>query len=124
MHDKGIVFFDGYCHLCSSLVQWIIRNDPKKQFTFIPLEKISTARHLEKVPEALSSSGETLFLFLDGNAYKRSGAVLRIAVRLRFPWPLLSIFFMVPRFLRDFIYRVIAKNRRRWFGRSMTCYLP
>ena len=68
--------------------------------------------------------GDTVLLWMDGKLYDRSTAALRIALKLRFPWPLLGVFLVVPRFLRDPIYDVVARYRVRWFGRRHTCYLP
>ena len=56
--------------------------------------------------------------------YTRSTAALRIARRLRFPWPLLYAFILVPRPLRDMIYDFIARNRYQWFGKRDTCMMP
>ncbi len=117
MVREGLVLYDGYCNLCSRTVQWIIRNDPGKRFTFTPLP--------EQPPEGANASyGDTVLLELGGKVYDRSAAVLRIAVRLRFPWPLLGLFFVIPRFIRDPFYRVVARNRKRWFGKRSTCYVP
>ena len=54
----------------------------------------------------------------------RSGAALRIARRLRPPWNLAAVFFVIPRFLRDPIYDLIARNRYRWFGKKDECMIP
>ena len=59
-----------------------------------------------------------------GRAYTRSTAALRIARRLRFPWPLLYAFIIVPRPLRDLIYDFIARHRYRWFGKRDACMMP
>ena len=68
--------------------------------------------------------GDTVLLLMNEKIYHRSGAALRIATRLRFPWPLLGIFLLVPPFLRNGIYNLVARNRKRWFGTRSTCYLP
>ena len=138
MEEKWIVMYDGYCNLCSRTVQWIIRNDRKKRFTFEPLKQ---QNHVLPPPDLQNSpiqnpytqesptrnspiQGDTLILSLDEKIYVRSAAVLKIAARLRFPWPLLGVFLVVPRFVRDLLYKVVARNRRRWFGERSTCYIP
>jgi predicted DCC family thiol-disulfide oxidoreductase YuxK len=70
------------------------------------------------------SSGDSVILQIKGRRYERSSAVLRIAVRLRFPWPLLGFFFIVPTFIRDIVYNLVARNRRQWFGRHSACKIP
>ncbi|MFO1489463.1 MAG: DCC1-like thiol-disulfide oxidoreductase family protein [Kiritimatiellia bacterium] len=63
-------------------------------------------------------------LIEDGRAFLESTAALRIARGLRFPWPLLSVLLIVPRVLRDPVYRWIARHRYRWFGRREECWRP
>jgi predicted DCC family thiol-disulfide oxidoreductase YuxK len=60
----------------------------------------------------------------NGSYYTESAAVLRIARRLRFPWPLAYVFILVPKPLRNALYRLVARNRYRWFGRDEECLLP
>jgi predicted DCC family thiol-disulfide oxidoreductase YuxK len=118
MESRWIVGYDGYCNLCSWAVRWIRRNEGKQQFSLVPLQQMQSDS-----PET-SGAPETVLLWINGKAYDRSTAVLRIALKLRFPWPLLGIFLLVPRFLRDPVYDLVARNRKRWFGARSTCYLP
>lgn len=116
--------YDGYCNLCSRTVQWVIRNDRRKRFAFEPLQEADPAILPPGKTEERIVSGDTVVLFMNGRVYDRSTAVLKIVSRLRFPWPILAIFFVVPRVLRDAVYKMVARNRNRWFGRRSTCYLP
>ena len=116
MKGHCLILYDGYCNLCSRTVQWIIRNDSRARFSFLPLQEAK--QEYEKV------EGDTVLLLKDDKEYQRSTAVLMIAVRLRFPWPLLGVFFVVPGFIRDAVYRLVAKNRRQWFGSRSTCFIP
>lgn len=68
-------------------------------------------------------SSDSVQLIMNGKLYERSSAVLRIALRLKFPWPLLGIFFLVPPFIRDRIYMLIALKRRQWFGEETGCVI-
>jgi len=111
MKQSRIIRYDGYCHLCSATVRWVIRRDRKKRFSFRPLENGG-------------SESDTVLLEEDGKLYERSTAVLRIASGLPFPWPLLGVFFLVPRKIRDALYDWVARNRKRWFGTRSTCYIP
>ena len=119
MKGSPIIYYDGYCNLCSRVVRWVVRNDPGKRFRFRPLGPTERKEPAEAAPEE-----ETVILEADGKRYERSSAALRIAMGLRFPWPILGIFLAVPRFLRDPVYRWVARNRTRWFGRREACYLP
>jgi len=110
MKRGGTILYDGYCNLCSRTVKRVIRNDPSSRFSFEPL------------PQEVEA--ESVVLLTGGRRYEKSTAALRIALGLRFPWPLLGIFFLVPRFLRDPVYAWVARNRKRWFGTRDTCYIP
>ena len=130
MDKRWIILYDGYCNLCSSAVQWIVRNDPKRRFTFVPLQHAGGWKELQKVHPGrvvgskARFSEDTVLLWMEGKLYSRSTAALRIAMKLRFPWPVLGIFLLVPKFIRDPVYNLVARNRIRWFGRRHTCYLP
>jgi predicted DCC family thiol-disulfide oxidoreductase YuxK len=63
-------------------------------------------------------------LLAGGRRYERSDAALHIALGLRAPWPLAFAAILIPRRVRDAVYRWIARNRYRWFGRTDTCALP
>jgi len=108
MKESLIVRYDGHCKLCNRSVRWIIRNDVRKRFFLVPLQ---------------SMASDTVQLFMKGKKYERSSAVLQIAIRLRFPWPLLGIFFLVPPCIRDTLYKLVSNNRKRWFGEETGCVI-
>lgn len=119
----SIVLFDGECNLCDASVNFIIANDQKMNFRFASLQS-QTAHDL------LCKSGRTpqeygSVVVIDGERIMTfSSAALFIARHLRFPWPLLSVFTVVPQPARDAVYRYIAAHRYRWFGRRETCRIP
>jgi predicted DCC family thiol-disulfide oxidoreductase YuxK len=128
MGGIGIVFYDGNCRLCSRSVRWVIRNDRRKRFSYSALPAPGRSGRdggTEAAGCMVNRTGEadSVLLFLEGRWYERSSAILQISLRLRFPWPLLGIFFIVPRSLRDAIYNLVARNRKRWFGEQVTCYI-
>ncbi len=120
---KSIVLIDGVCHLCQGLVRFIIPRDPKARFLFAPLQS-ETAGGMLSAGGLGSDQLNTVVLVENGTCYTESAAVLRIARGLRFPWPAAYIFILVPRPLRDALYRLVARNRYRWFGRDEQCLLP
>lgn len=120
---KSIVLIDGVCHLCQGLVRFIIPRDPKAGFLFAPLQSEAAGRMLSAGGLG-SEQLNTVVLVENGTCYTESAAVLRIARGLRFPWPAAYIFILVPRPLRDALYRLVARNRYRWFGRDEQCLLP
>jgi predicted DCC family thiol-disulfide oxidoreductase YuxK len=123
--SRPVVLFDGVCNLCNSAVQWLIARDPEGRFAFASLQ--SRAAH-----EVLAAAGvedtsglpDSIVLVDPAGVHVRSAAALRIAGLLGFPYNLARIAFLVPRPLRDAVYRLIARHRYRWFGRRDVCMLP
>lgn len=121
--DTAIVLFDGVCLLCNQTVLFILKRDPKHYFRFGSLQSPKGQELLEQYglpPKALDS----LVLIEQGKVYTYSTAPLRIARKLSLPWPLLTIFLLIPSFIRHPIYRWIAKNRYKWFGKKDQCMPP
>ena len=120
---KIVVLFDGVCNLCNGAVQFIIRRDPSSQCRFASLQSDYGQSQLLKFgldPTKLHS----IIVLENERIYERSDAALKIASRLAGPWPLLKFFGILPRFLRDGVYDVIAKNRYKMFGRKDSCMIP
>lgn len=120
---KPILIFDGVCELCNASVDFIMKWEKSPKLLFTANENLSGKAILEgfgENPEDVS----TVFLVENGKLYKRSTAALRIAKMLRFPWFLFYAFILVPPFIRDFFYKIIAKNRYRWYGKKDSCRIP
>lgn len=119
-----IVLFDSSCRLCNASVRFICQRDPKGQFVFVPL---SSERARMLVPPNLTGDGtgtDGSVVLIDGeHVYTRSTAALRIARRLRFPWYLLYAAILIPRPIRDAVYRRIAAARYRILARRAACEL-
>ena len=120
---SSIILFDGVCNLCNRSVQFILRRDPRGRFRFAAIQSEAGQRILRE--RGLPAEGVGSIVLLEGGVlYTKSTAGLRIARGLTPPWPLLSLFLIVPRFLRDPVYRLIARNRYRFFGKQEACMLP
>ncbi len=119
-----IVLFDGVCNFCSGTVNFLIERDPEGHLRFASLQ--SEVGHALAARAGIDADDlDTLVLVEpDGRGRVRSTAALRITRYLRAPWPLLGVFLLVPPFLRDFVYRFVARRRYRWFGKSEVCRLP
>ena len=118
---QKVVLFDGVCNLCNSSVQWLIRHDKNQIFRFASLQSDYAAEHLKNSEYQFIDS----IILLDNNRiYSKSSAVLRILKRLRLPYNLLWVFIIVPPFVRNFVYDVVARNRYNWFGKRETCMMP
>jgi len=119
---RAILLYDGYCKLCGAVVRFVKRHDQRGRITLLLLQS-------EKGKELISNNGidsselSTVVLLIDSQHFVRSEAVLRVFRLLGGGWALLYGFIVVPRFLRDAIYRLVAGIRYRLFGRSDTCHL-
>jgi len=120
---QPLLLFDGECNLCTGSVRFVIKRDPDAIFTFASLQSQIGERLCEQYgidPQKRDS----MVLIDNDKAYVRSNAALRIAGKLRGPCRLAVVFYVVPRFIRDAVYRLIARNRYRWFGKRESCWLP
>ncbi|MEC0128605.1 thiol-disulfide oxidoreductase DCC family protein [Paenibacillus pabuli] len=118
-----IVLVDGVCHFCQGLTKWIIKRDPEGKYHFASLQSDVAKALLEK-GNLSTDSMDTFVLIEDGKYYTRSTAALRLAKGLKFPYPLLYGLIIVPKFIRNAIYNMVARNRYRWFGKDEACMLP
>jgi predicted DCC family thiol-disulfide oxidoreductase YuxK len=120
--DRPVIFFDGVCPLCNRFVDIVLRADRGGVLRFAPLQG-ETARALR--PARSESAEEWSVLYLDEHGlHDQSDAVIQVYRRLGGPWRLLALIRLVPRRIRNPVYRVIARNRYRWFGRRSACRLP
>ena len=120
--EKNILLYDGHCLMCSSLVQWVMKRDKKKSIYFGALQDEKVLPLLKKAPPYMQEA-DSVLLYYEGRFYYRSAAILNLYRLLGFPFSLMAVFFIVPRFIRDFFYKIIAKYRKKWFGSSDACYL-
>lgn len=118
-----LILFDGECNLCNGFVQFVIRRDPGARFRFAALRSAAAQRALESAG-VRGPLPDSVVLVAGGRVRVRSAAALAILRGLGRLWPLLSVFLVVPRPLRDAVYDGIARNRLRWFGRQESCWVP
>ncbi len=122
-HDHPIVLFDGVCNFCDATVNFLIRQDTTAQFRFVPLQEPIGQALLRQL--GLKTNDFDTFLLLDaGQVYQKSTAGLRVLRKLPGAWPVLYGFIVVPAFVRDAVYAVVARNRYRWFGQKTACMIP
>ncbi|XOV91405.1 MAG: thiol-disulfide oxidoreductase DCC family protein [Bacteroidota bacterium] len=118
--QEPVILFDGVCNLCNASVNFIIKRDPGAKFRFASLQSELGAR----LTDSESSNLDTLILVKDKHLYRESGAALRIARELKGGWKLLYLFMIIPAFIRDGVYRWVARNRYKWFGKRAQCMIP
>jgi predicted DCC family thiol-disulfide oxidoreductase YuxK len=119
----AVVLFDGTCAFCEGAVKFIARRDPAGYFRFGASQSPAAAALLA-AHGITRESARSLVLIEDGRVYLRSTASLRVAAHLTWPWSMARVFLVVPRPLRDVVYRVVAAIRHRLAGRSNACEIP
>jgi predicted DCC family thiol-disulfide oxidoreductase YuxK len=112
---KYIILFDGTCKLCNNVVRFISKNDSREIFCFIPLESGKALEYLNRYNKKDVNKGSVL-LIQDEKIFTKSSAVLNILKCLDGLWPLFYVFIIVPGFIRDPVYDLIARYRYKWFG--------
>lgn len=117
--NQKIILFDGVCNLCNDAVNFVIKRDKKNLFKFATLQS-EHAQDFGMDPTKMDS-----IILVDGEKqYSKSSAALHIAKHLSGGYPLLYAFMILPRFIRDWVYDYIAKNRYKWFGKKESCMIP
>ncbi|MEO6404185.1 MAG: thiol-disulfide oxidoreductase DCC family protein [Ferruginibacter sp.] len=123
MNEHPIILFDGICNLCNQAVQFVIKQDKKSIFKFASLQG-HHGQHLLKQYHLSQDDFNSFVLISNNKLYTRSAAALKIARHLTSPANLLYGFIIVPAFIRNAVYNIIAKNRYRWFGKKDECMIP
>ena len=120
--SNPILFFDGVCGLCNSVVDWVLRNDRRGIVLFSPLQG-ETAQ--QRLPDGDRERLDTV-VFIEGDRItRRSTAIVRLLSHLGGVWTVLAwLLWLIPWPLRDVGYRAVSKLRYRLFGKKETCRLP
>jgi len=121
IEGHALILYDGECGFCQFWIQQVLRCDKKAYFLFSPLQA-SWAKPLHSIA-GRSLSLDTVILIQDGRVYKKTRAVFRILGKLKFPINLFRLLLIVPAFICDPIYDLIAA-RRHFIKLSKKCDLP
>lgn len=121
--EKKIILFDGVCNLCNQAVTFIINHDPNDQFRFAALQS-DEGKELLKKYDLDAAAIDSIVLIQDDKAFIKSAAALRIAKNISGLWPGLYAFKVLPKFITDFVYDFVARNRYDWFGKKDNCMVP
>jgi predicted DCC family thiol-disulfide oxidoreductase YuxK len=116
-----VLLFDGVCALCQASVRFVLAHESERRLTFAPLQSNFARRRLAELGIAFSPEPETVYLLDGDRLLTHSDAALAVVRHLNWPWRALMVFHCVPRPIRDAVYRVVARHRYRWFGRTDLC---
>ena len=120
-HD--IILFDAVCVICNGWAKFLIKYDKKIQFKLVSAQsELGTAllKHYQMSTEHYT----TMIVIKDGKLYTESTALLKVMQHLGFPFSLMNAGYFIPRFIRDFLYRLVALNRYKLFGKTDSCLIP
>ncbi len=124
--DRGeppVLVFDGVCLLCSAWVAFVLRHDRSGRIRFAAMQSAAGRNLL--AAHGLDADDPLSFLFVsEGKAHTQSDAILRLVGSFGGVWRIVAALRVLPAFVRDALYRLIARNRYRWFGRRDTCLMP
>ncbi len=121
---QPLYFFDGQCVLCSRFVAFCLKRDPNGRLKFASAQSDLGQRVIIALGLPGDTLDRTILLLEDGEVHSRSTAALRALQHLKGPARWLYPLILVPKFLRDPVYDVVARNRIRWFGRLDSCLVP
>lgn len=122
MNGSPIILFDAECVLCSANAQFVLKHDKAGYFRLASMQgEVGTGLYRDNGLNPLDPS--SMLVVDDGKVRQDSDAVLFIYEALGYPWRLAILFRIVPRFIRDPIYRWIARNRYRLFGKRASCWI-
>lgn len=122
-NNKAIILFDGVCNLCNASVQFVLKHDKNHHFVFAALQSDVARDILLHYPEKITEK-DSILLIQEHKIYSESTAALLIAKRFTGFWKIFQVFWIVPKSIRDYAYKFIAKHRYRWFGKKEQCMIP
>jgi predicted DCC family thiol-disulfide oxidoreductase YuxK len=118
-----ILIFDGVCNLCNGMVQFFIKNDKQKKLRFASLQSEFGQQVLKQ--NGLNIDQFDTFIFIENDIlYTKSDAGLKVFRTLGGIWRFMYVFILLPKFFRDWVYSLIAKNRYKLFGKQESCWIP
>ncbi|MEO8666385.1 MAG: thiol-disulfide oxidoreductase DCC family protein [Ignavibacteria bacterium] len=121
--NRRIILFDGVCNLCNSSINFIIDHDKDNKFKFASLQSDAGRELLSKF--GLNEKDFDSVVLTEGEKfYTRSSAVLRVVKEFGGLWKLLYVFIVIPPFIRNFFYDIVARYRYKWFGKKDSCRVP
>ncbi|MBP0905353.1 thiol-disulfide oxidoreductase DCC family protein [Mariniflexile gromovii] len=123
-NHKKLILFDGVCNLCNSSVQYVIEHDKQNVFMFTALQSDAGQEIIKEYNIDTNKTDSILLYTPEQGVVSKSTAAIKIASHLGFPQNLMIVFFIIPPFIRNWVYDYIAKNRYKWYGKKESCWIP
>lgn len=123
MNSKRVILFDGVCNLCNASVQQLIKRDSERKLKYASLQS-SYGQNLLNEMGWPQTDFDSFIYQRDNQVFKRSTAFLMVMRDLGGLYALLYPFILIPAFLRDPFYNLVAKYRYRIWGKRDECYVP
>ena len=115
---SGIVYFDGVCSVCNGFVDFLITRDENQSLQYATLQG-KTAK--KKLNEELYANIDSIIFQQGEKTHSKSNAALMVISSLGGFWKFAIFLRLIPKFIRDAVYNLIAKNRYQWFGKNDFC---
>lgn len=124
IRQQHIILFDGVCNLCNGSVIFILKHEKAPIFQFASIQS-ETGKQLLSWCGLPKNFSDAVIYIKNGRIYQGSTAALKIGQTLNFPWSAISsLGLLVPKILRDWVYRKIGTHRYQWFGKRDVCMIP
>ena len=121
LKKQPLLLFDGKCDLCNQAILFFLKHEKNKELHFISIESelgISIKNYFE-----INTKTDSMILIKNHDAFIKSCAALRLTKYMKGGWPLLIVLVIIPPFIRNFFYDLIARRRKKWFGELENCAL-
>ena len=123
IQQYDIILFDAICVICNGWAKFLIRHDQHAKFKLVSAQS-PLGEAILKYYAMSTEHYSTMLVIKDGLLYTESTALLKVMQHLGLPFSLMSSGYLIPRFIRDFLYRRVALNRYQLFGTTDNCLLP
>jgi len=111
--SHSIIYFDGVCVLCNNSIRFLLKRDHQKRFKLGFIQNITTDKNIDSI-----------VLVHKGKKYYYSTAIIKSMTLLGGVYTFAVLFFLIPKQVRDYLYKYLVRNRYKWFGKHKSCPLP
>tara|TARA_B100000212_G_C27364735_1_gene529806 strand:- start:133 stop:531 length:399 start_codon:yes stop_codon:yes gene_type:complete len=122
MEEEKIIFVDGHCNLCNWFADFVISRDADRKFKFASLQGETSKQILD---QNIVENTDSILLYSENNVDQESDAISKVLREMPDGWPIIGFLILpFPRIIRDNIYKFVARNRYRVFGKTELCRVP